>query len=147
MTNASGQKTVTTAGTAVTLGNGRIDGALLIKALDTNTGVVALGNDYGGGPGSFELGIPMYEIEMMAQAGMTAEEIVRAGTRDAARVLGLGEMLGTLELGKLADVLVVDGDPLEDLQALGRIRLVIHSGAIIRSQGAAPVAAGTPAAR
>lgn len=41
----SGQKTVTTAGTAVTLGTLQIDEALLIKALDTNTGVVAVGND------------------------------------------------------------------------------------------------------
>ena len=41
----SGQTTVTTAGTAVRLGSQRSDGALLVKALDTNTGVVALGND------------------------------------------------------------------------------------------------------
>ncbi len=41
----SGQKTVSTAGTAVALGNIRIDGPLAVKALDTNTGVVALGND------------------------------------------------------------------------------------------------------
>ena len=41
----SGQKTVTTAGTAVVLGTQRIDGPLMVKALDTNTGVVALGND------------------------------------------------------------------------------------------------------
>jgi len=41
----SGQTTVTTAGTAVRLGSQRSDGALLVKALDTNTGVVALGSD------------------------------------------------------------------------------------------------------
>ncbi len=41
----SGQKTVSTAGTAVALGSIRIDGPLAVKALDTNTGVVALGND------------------------------------------------------------------------------------------------------
>jgi hypothetical protein len=41
----SAQKTVTTAGTAVALGSIRIDGPLAVKALDTNTGVVALGND------------------------------------------------------------------------------------------------------
>ena len=41
----SGQKTVTTAGTAVALGTLRIDGSLMVKALDTNTGVVAIGND------------------------------------------------------------------------------------------------------
>jgi len=43
----SGQKTVTNAGTAVQLGSIRIDGSLLVKALDTNTGVVAIGNDGG----------------------------------------------------------------------------------------------------
>lgn len=41
----SGQTTVTTAGTAVVLGTTQIDGALMIKALDTNTGIVAIGND------------------------------------------------------------------------------------------------------
>ena len=41
----SGQKTVTTAGTAVTLGSDQVDSAILVKALDTNTGVVAIGND------------------------------------------------------------------------------------------------------
>lgn len=41
----SGQKTVTTAGTAVALGTDRIDGPLMVKALETNTGIVAIGND------------------------------------------------------------------------------------------------------
>ena len=45
MAGISGQKTVTTAGTAVVLGSGRIDGAMIVKALDTNTDVVAIGND------------------------------------------------------------------------------------------------------
>jgi len=44
----SGQKTVTTAGTAVALGTQRIDGPLMVKALDTNTGIVAVGNDGAG---------------------------------------------------------------------------------------------------
>jgi proline racemase len=44
----SGQKTVTTAGTAVQLGTQSIQGPLLVKALDTNTGVVAVGNDGAG---------------------------------------------------------------------------------------------------
>ena len=48
MTAISGQKTVAASGTAVVLGSVRIDGPLLVKALDTNTGVVALGNDGSG---------------------------------------------------------------------------------------------------
>ncbi len=97
-------------------------------------GQVALGNDYGGGPGEFELGIPMYEIGMMFQAGMTPMQIILASTRNAARVANLEAELGTLEAGKAADILVVDGDPLEDLQALTQVLLVVHDGVIIRDE-------------
>lgn len=48
MSAVSGQTTVTTAGTAVVLGTGKIHGALMIKALDTNTDIVAVGNDGAG---------------------------------------------------------------------------------------------------
>ena len=48
MAAISGQKTVTTAGTAVVLGSARIDGPVMVKALDTNTGIVALGHDGAG---------------------------------------------------------------------------------------------------
>ena len=44
----SGQKTVTTAGSAEALGNGIVNGPLMVKALDTNTGIVAIGNDGAG---------------------------------------------------------------------------------------------------
>lgn len=93
---------------------------------------VALGNDYGGGPGKFELGIPMYEIERMAEAGMTPMQIILAGTRNAAIVSGLDDQTGTLEAGKQADILVLSANPLEDLKNLAAIRMVIHSGVIIR---------------
>jgi imidazolonepropionase-like amidohydrolase len=97
-------------------------------------GQVALGNDYGGGPGEFELGIPMYEIGMMAQAGMTPMQIIQAATLNAARVANLEAELGTLEPGKGADILVVDGDPLADLQALTKVVLVVHGGTVIRDE-------------
>ena len=95
-------------------------------------GKVALGNDYGGGPGEFELGIPMYEIEKMSEAGMTPMQIIVASTLNAAHVSGIEEQVGTLEPGKIADVLVVEGNPLQDLEALRNIRLVMHEGVIIR---------------
>ena len=95
-------------------------------------GKVALGNDYGGGPGKFELGIPMYEIEQMSSAGMTPMQIILASTKNAAHVLGIEDEVGTLEAGKLADVLIVTGNPLENLQDLTEIRMVVHNGVIIR---------------
>ena len=99
-------------------------------------GDVALGNDYTDPPQNgfphFDLGMPMWEIRRMAEAGMSAAQIIVAATRNAARVCGLLDSLGTLEAGKIADVLVVNGDPLRDLNALADVRLVIHGGVVIR---------------
>jgi imidazolonepropionase-like amidohydrolase len=98
-------------------------------------GEVALGSDYTDIPQNnfphFELGMPMHEIECLAGAGLSAMQIIVVATRNAARVCGLGEELGTLEVGKTADVLVVNGNPLRNLAALSDVRLVIHYGEII----------------
>jgi imidazolonepropionase-like amidohydrolase len=97
-------------------------------------GRAALGNDYGGGPGDFELGIPMYEIEMMTKAGMTPMQIIVASTLNAAHVSNLENEIGTLEPGKIADILIVGGNPLENVQALADVRMVIHNGVVIRDE-------------
>jgi len=98
-------------------------------------GKIVLGNDYAGGPGEFELGIPMYEIEKMAEAGMTPMQIIVASTMNAAVVCGKETEIGALQAGKIADVLVVTGNPLEDIQAMTHIKMVIHLGEIIRNEG------------
>jgi imidazolonepropionase-like amidohydrolase len=97
-------------------------------------GKVALGNDYGGGPGKFELGIPMYELEQMSAAGMTPMQVIVASTKNAAIVSGIEDQVGTLETGKIADILVVSANPLDDLKNLSTIRIVIHNGTIIRNE-------------
>jgi imidazolonepropionase-like amidohydrolase len=97
-------------------------------------GAVALGNDFGGGPGSFEEGIPFYELTCMREAGMSTMAVLVACTGTAARACGVDSVLGTLEAGKTADVLVVRGDPLADLNALSQVRLVIHEGHNIRAE-------------
>jgi imidazolonepropionase-like amidohydrolase len=98
-------------------------------------GQVALGTDYAGYAAAFDLGMPVTEIGLMAEAGMTPMQIIVAATKNAAAVCGLGRELGTLEPGKLADVLVVEGDPLTDLQALTHIRLVLRDGIVIMQAG------------
>jgi imidazolonepropionase-like amidohydrolase len=100
-------------------------------------GSVALGSDAGYLPG-LKIGLPMDEIMAMQGAGMTPMEVLVASTRNAARVCRLEGVLGTLEVGKLADILVVGGNPLEDIRALEQVRLVIHDGSIIQSDGAEP---------
>jgi imidazolonepropionase-like amidohydrolase len=68
------------------------------------------------------------ELELVAAAGLSPEEALGAATRVAAEMVGLGDELGTVELGKKADMLVLDGDPLEDLGALRSIRWTIKEG-------------------
>jgi imidazolonepropionase-like amidohydrolase len=99
-----------------------------LKAYVEAGGLVALGNDYGGGPGDFETGIPMYEIEMMQKAGMSSMQIIQASTKNAAVVLGLENEIGTLEIGKQADILIISGNPLEDLSTLKNLKVVVHAG-------------------
>jgi imidazolonepropionase-like amidohydrolase len=76
--------------------------------------------------------MPITEMELMGEAGMTPMQIILAGTQNAAHVCNLDGELGTLEAGKIADVLIVDGNPLEDIHALTDARLVIHNGVVIR---------------
>lgn len=65
---------------------------------------------------------------------MTPMQILVASTRNAAIVSGIENQVGTLEAGKAADVLVVSGNPLEDLQNLRNIRIVIHNGMLLRGE-------------
>ena len=92
-------------------------------------GVVGLGTDYIIGTG-MEAGMPLGEMEMLLAAGLTPMEVIEAGTRHSAYVCGHSGELGTLEPGMLADVIVLDGDPLEDLQAMSQVVLVIKNGEI-----------------
>jgi imidazolonepropionase-like amidohydrolase len=58
------------------------------------------------------------ELELLQTIGMTPVELIRAATSIAARVLGMEGEIGSLEEGKLADLIVVDGDPLQDITIL-----------------------------
>lgn len=95
-------------------------------------GKVALGTDFAGARFRFQLGMPIREMELMERAGMTPMQIIVAGTKNAAHVCNREKTLGTLEPGKIADVLIVDGDPLQDIHAMAKVRMVIKDGIVIR---------------
>lgn len=81
----------------------------------------------------FEIGMPLTEMLLMEEGGMTPMQIIVAGTKNSARVCGLESELGTIENGKIADFIVVDGDPLEDLTILKHdLVMVVHAGVVIR---------------
>ena len=88
---------------------------------------VAMGTDSGITPHGRNLA----ELELMAKGGMTPAQVLAATTSGAAELLGLSDELGTLEPGKRADVVVVDGDPFE-LATLGdRIAAVVKDGRLV----------------
>lgn len=71
------------------------------------------------------------EVDLLRGAGLTPAQVIQAATRNAAAHLGREETLGTLERGKLADLIVVDGNPLEDLSTLEEPSVVIKGGAVV----------------
>lgn len=98
-------------------------------------GEAVMGNDYMTYSSQvFEGGIPFFELEMMRRAGMTPLQIITASTHNAAKACGLEDELGTLQPGKQADILVVWGNPLENIRALEKVEMVIHEGFIIRQE-------------
>ncbi len=91
---------------------------------------IAMGSD-AGNAGMLHGATVLRELRLMHDAGMTPMQVIVAATRNGAEVIGQGQNLGTLEAGKLADIIVVNGDPLADLSALGNVELVILNGNII----------------
>ena len=84
---------------------------------------------YGTDAGVFEHGRNGEEALLMVKyGGMTPREVVIAGTRDAAELLGISAETGTLGVGKAADLIAVDGDPLTDVGALTKVRYVMVMG-------------------
>ncbi|MBI3069070.1 MAG: amidohydrolase family protein, partial [Betaproteobacteria bacterium] len=89
---------------------------------------IAMGTDLGPEP---EVGSNAKELEIYVNLGMTPMEAILTATRNAAEALWLDKDLGTLQAGKLADILAIDGDPSRDITVLSdknNIRMVMKEG-------------------
>lgn len=95
-------------------------------------GKVAFGTDYSGLGGKFDEDFPITEVKFMKEAGMSNMDIIVAATKNSAYVCGISQKVGTLEPGKNADILIVNGNPLEDINSLTKTKMVIHNGEIIK---------------
>ncbi|MFC2079112.1 amidohydrolase family protein [Candidatus Bipolaricaulota bacterium] len=91
---------------------------------------IALGTD-AGAPGVVIGKAAHMELELLVESGLTPMEAIVAGTRRAADVIRRVDDLGTIEPGKLADLIAVAGDPLTDISASREIQLVIMDGTIV----------------
>jgi imidazolonepropionase-like amidohydrolase len=78
--------------------------------------------------GDYQLGNTVYEAECLAMAGLSSTEAVQSVTGEAAKALGVDHIVGTLEPGKEADLIVVDGDPTVDISNLWNVADVFLAG-------------------
>ena len=89
---------------------------------------IAMGTDMGYEPG---MGTNAYELEIYCELGMSPMHAIQTATKNAAEAIGMGKELGTIEAGKLADIVVVEGDPLDNIKILQereKIQLVMKEG-------------------
>lgn len=89
---------------------------------------IAFGTD----AGVFAHGKNWLEFVYMTEAGMPAIEAIQSATVAAADLLGATETLGSIETGKMADIIAVEGDPIKDIKSMGKVRFVMKEGVVYR---------------
>jgi imidazolonepropionase-like amidohydrolase len=90
---------------------------------------IAFGTDVG----AYEHGTSAREFNLMVANGMRPLDAIRSATVRGAELLRMERQIGTIEPGKYADVIAVEGNPLEDIRALGRVVFVMKGGQVYKS--------------
>jgi imidazolonepropionase-like amidohydrolase len=90
---------------------------------------IAFGTDVG----AYEHGTSAREFKLMVDYGMKPIDAIRAATLRGAELLRMERQIGTIEPGKFADVIAVEGNPLEDIRAMGRVVFVMKAGKVYKS--------------
>ncbi|MEY2496046.1 MAG: hypothetical protein QOJ45_2538 [Verrucomicrobiota bacterium] len=80
------------------------------------------------------------EFKLMVDLGLPPIEALRAATSADADLLGISQKVGTLEKGKLADIVAIPGDPTTDITATERVSFVMKEGKVVKNSSAAPAA-------
>ena len=89
---------------------------------------IAFGTD----AGVYAHGKNWMEFVYMNEAGMPALETIKSATVNASELLGMSTQLGSIEKGKLADIIAVDGDPSKDIKVMGKVKFVMKDGKVTK---------------
>lgn len=116
-----------------------------VKALHDAGVAIVLGTDSGisGAPHGVST---LHEMELLVRAGLTAAEALTAATANSARALGMLADRGTIEQGKRADVVLIDGTPWSDITAVRKLERVFIDGRLVHGDGAIALPANTATA-
>lgn len=96
-----------------------------LRQIAAGGGIIVLGTDQSAGAQSHR------ELELMADGGIPPLEVIRIATLHTAVFLGKEREMGSVEAGKLADLVLLDADPLADISNAQRIAMVIKGGRVI----------------
>jgi imidazolonepropionase-like amidohydrolase len=89
---------------------------------------------FGSGVGPFPHGTQTKEFGYMVKFGMTPVQAIRAATSEAAQLMGWQDRVGTVEAGKFADLVAVEGDPIADITELERVKFVMKGGHVFKNE-------------
>lgn len=79
----------------------------------------------------YKMGAPITELKLLAEAGLSNMQIIVAATKHNSEICAIDDRVGTVEEGKIADLIVVDGDPLSDIEDLTKIKFVLKDGYVV----------------
>jgi imidazolonepropionase-like amidohydrolase len=88
---------------------------------------------FGTDVGAYEHGTSMREFERMVDYGMKPVDAIRSATLRGAELLRMEKQIGTIEMGKFADIIAVEGNPLQDIRALRKVVFVMKAGEIYKA--------------
>lgn len=91
---------------------------------------IAFGTD----AGVYAHGKNWMEFVYMTEAGMPPLEAIKCATVNAAALIGISDKAGTIEPGKWADIVAVEGDPVKDIHAMGQVRFVMKEGVVYKNE-------------
>jgi imidazolonepropionase-like amidohydrolase len=106
------------------------------KKLHDATAMIAFGTDSGANPYRVPGFAEHRELQLLVNAGLTPLEAIHCATQATAVMLHIDEKTGTIETGKQADLIVLDGDPSKDIANTEKIEMVFHNGRQVKREPA-----------